>query len=279
MGKVKRILSGKKALAGLATAFLVLVLVVIGFASQGGGPVLGQWGYGYGYGYTGAGTLGASADDTPPVISGTSISASVITDIGATITWTTDEPSTSQVEYWPGSLSSLDSTRVTSHSVTLTGLTPGTTYHYKTMSVDAAGNLAVSDEHTFTTLAAAPGAPVISAVSASDVNDDSAVIRWTTDESSTSQVEYWVPTSSLSPLDSTLVTSHSVTLTDLTSETTYHFKVRSSDAAGNLAISGEYTFTTSAAGAGANWALIGGIIGGVIAAGGLAWYLLWKRRG
>ncbi len=285
MGKVKRIGSNKKAIAGLAAACLVLVLVVISFASEGigvspgGSPVLGQWGYGYGYGYGYGGGGGGAlpGDTTAPVISEASISTSAITDTSATITWTTDEPSTSQVEYWPGSLSNLDTTLVTSHSVTLTDLIPGTTYHYKTRSVDAAGNLTVSDEHTFTTLSTAPDTtpPVISDVSVSDVSDDSVVIRWTTDEPSTSQVEYWP--GSLSNLDTTLVTSHSVTLTDLTSETTYHYKTRSVDASDNLAISDEYTFTTSAA-APTNWALIGGIIGGVLAAGGLAWYLWWRTR-
>jgi len=49
-------------------------------------------------------------------------------------------------------LSTLDETLVTDHHVNLAGLTPATTYHYKTMSVDAAGNLAVSPEYTFTTL-------------------------------------------------------------------------------------------------------------------------------
>ena len=273
MGKAKRIGSNKKTLAGMMTAFLVLVLVVIGFASQEtGSPAVGQWGYGYGYG----GGEPQPADTTPPVIS--AVSVSDVTSDGATITWTTDEPSTSQVEYRPGSLSALDKTLVTSHSVTLTNLIPGTTYHYKTMSVDAAGNLAVSDEHTFTTLAAPDTAPpVISAVSVSDVTDDSAAISWTTDEPSTSQVEYWP--GSLSALDTTLVTTHSVTLTDLSSDATYNFKVRSSDAAGNLTISDEYTFTTSAAAAAINWPLIGGIIGAVVAAGGLAWYLWWRRRG
>ena len=41
---------------------------------------------------------------------------------------------------------------VLEHHVHLTGLTPGTTYYYKTMSRDKAGNLAVSDELTFTAL-------------------------------------------------------------------------------------------------------------------------------
>jgi len=277
MGKVKRIGSNKKALAGLATALLVLILVVIGFASQetGGSPAVGQWGYGYGGG-GGGGTL--PGDTTAPVISEASISASAVTGTSATISWTTDEPSTSQVEYWPGSLSALDTNLVTSHSVILTDLISGTTYHYKTRSVDAAGNLTISDEHTFTTSGTAPDTtpPVLSAVSVSDVTSDSATISWTTDEPSTSQVEYGITTSSLSALDTTMVTSHSVTLTDLSSDTTYNFKVRSSDASGSLAISDEHTFTTSLAPT--SWALIGGIIGAVVAAGGLAWYLWWRIR-
>ena len=276
MGKVKRIGSNKKTLAALATAFLVLVLVVIGFASQETTSA------GYGYGGDGGGGGGGGepqpVDTTPPVISETSISASAVTSTSATISWTTDEPSTSQVEYWPGSLSALDTTLVTTHSVTLNNLIPETNYRYRAMSMDADGNLTVSEEHTFSTLSAPDTTPpVISAVSVSDVTSDGATISWTTDEPSTSQVEYRVTTSSLSSLNATMVTSHTVILTDLSSDTTYNFKVRSNDASGNLAVSDEYIFTTLAAPA--NWAFIGGIIGAVVAAGGLAWYLWWRRRG
>jgi hypothetical protein len=46
----------------------------------------------------------------------------------------------------------LNSTLVTSHSVTLSGLTGGTTYQYHVMSTDAAGNTATSTpDNTFTT--------------------------------------------------------------------------------------------------------------------------------
>ena len=54
-------------------------------------------------------------------------------------------------------------------------------------------------------------APVISAVSASDITATSAVVTWTTDEVATSQVEYGVTTSygSTTALDENKVTSHS----------------------------------------------------------------------
>jgi Leucine-rich repeat (LRR) protein len=95
----------------------------------------------------------AKGDETPPVIS--DVSASNITETGATITWTTDEPATSQVEYGltTGYSSStlLDATLVTSHSVSLSGLDAGTEYHYRVKSEDASENEAVSADATFTT--------------------------------------------------------------------------------------------------------------------------------
>src|SRR5260370_29493506 len=53
-----------------------------------------------------------------------------------------------------------------------------------------------------------------------------------------------------SPLNTSLVTSHAVTLSGLAQATLYHFRVRSRDAAGNLGISGNLTLTTLSAGAG-----------------------------
>ena len=65
-----------------------------------------------------------------------------------TITWTTDQPSTSQVEYGLtqdlGTFTTKDNTMTTNHSVTITGLTPATTYYYKALSVDSSGTLMAS---------------------------------------------------------------------------------------------------------------------------------------
>jgi hypothetical protein len=81
-------------------------------------------------------------DTTPPVIS--NIAASSL-DTSAWITWTTNEPATSRVEYGSPSptISTIETTTyVTSHSVALSGLTPGTFYAYRVYSRDGAGNLA-----------------------------------------------------------------------------------------------------------------------------------------
>ncbi len=77
----------------------------------------------------------------------------------AVVTWTTTEPADSQVEYGltPSytSVSPLDATPVVSHALTLNGLQPNTTYHYRVRSRDAAGNLTLSTDQTFTTLPSA----------------------------------------------------------------------------------------------------------------------------
>ena len=99
----------------------------------------------------------ASAPDTiPPTIS--SVSATNITSNLATITWTTDVPATSQVEYGPttsyGTPTTLDSNLVYSHNVNLTGLNTDTLYHYRVKSKDAANNEAISADYTFHTAVA-----------------------------------------------------------------------------------------------------------------------------
>jgi hypothetical protein len=87
--------------------------------------------------------------------------------------------------------------------------------------------------------------PVISNVQ-STANKRNATVTWTTDVPADSQVEYGTTTGygSFSALDSTLVTAHSVTITSLSRFTTYHYRVYSKNSAGQLTISGDFTFTT-----------------------------------
>jgi parallel beta-helix repeat protein len=86
------------------------------------------------------------------------VGCSNITQSSATIAWTTAESSTSVVEY--GTSTAYGSTATdgitTSHSVTLSGLSAGTTYHYRVRSTDGDNNTEISQDYTFTTLAAPP---------------------------------------------------------------------------------------------------------------------------
>src|SRR5207244_4418958 len=80
----------------------------------------------------------------------------------------------------------------------------------------------------------------------SAITSSGAVISWIRDELSDSQVEYARPTAyaSVTTLKASLVASHVVTLSGLVDARLYHFRVRSRDAAGNLAMSADFTFTT-----------------------------------
>src|SRR6185503_19367147 len=87
-------------------------------------------------------------DATGPVIS--AVATSSITASGATITWSTNEVSDSQVDYGLttayGSTTPLNATLVAAHSVALSGLSSASVYHYRVRSRDAAGNLTTSGD-------------------------------------------------------------------------------------------------------------------------------------
>jgi len=96
--------------------------------------------------------LPPAADNTPPVIKG--VLALPETATKTVITWTTDEPSSSEVEYGKTAEYGLTATSdklTTTHSVTLSGLEPDTTYYYRVKSKDSADNEASSTDNTFFT--------------------------------------------------------------------------------------------------------------------------------
>jgi hypothetical protein len=95
-------------------------------------------------------------DTSPPTISG--IQVVDISTKTASVTWTTSEPATSEVAYSLSSdsvyyLTAQDSNLATTHKLTFdsSSLSPGTEYHFKVKSTDAAGNAGSSEEQFFTT--------------------------------------------------------------------------------------------------------------------------------
>jgi purple acid phosphatase-like protein len=116
----------------------------------------------------GAYTAQYETDTTAPAVS--ALSATPAFDGSATVTWTTNEPADSRVDY--GTTTSLgqsatDAALVTAHSVRLTGLTPGTTYNYRVRSADGSANAttapaAANPPATFrTAVTASPNAAVL----------------------------------------------------------------------------------------------------------------------
>src|SRR5262249_35817394 len=97
-------------------------------------------------------------DTTPPTIS--NLRARTIDSAKVSISWTTDEPANSQVEYstdftFPQAqtLKVTSAAFVTTRTLLLTGLKSNTTYYYRVTSADAAGNSTTSPAPRFT----APG--------------------------------------------------------------------------------------------------------------------------
>ena len=95
-------------------------------------------------------------DVTAPVIS--AVTSSAITQVSAHVSWTTDEAATSRV--WYGTATPLatstaltvsDAASITAHEFVLSTLSASTTYYYIVSSTDAAGNMANSNENSFTT--------------------------------------------------------------------------------------------------------------------------------
>src|SRR5215468_4530027 len=97
---------------------------------------------------------GKGRNSGSPLLIITSIASSNISGVGATITWSTNRPADSLVDYGLttayGNQVSLK-TLVTSHQLTLIGLSSSKLYHYRVKSVDDTGSLSTSGDLTFTT--------------------------------------------------------------------------------------------------------------------------------
>ncbi|MDD5688241.1 MAG: discoidin domain-containing protein [Elusimicrobia bacterium] len=189
-----------------------------------------------------------TADTTPPVVSAPT--PGNISGSGIVITWTTNEPANSKVEYglttsYGSATPVTDTGGVYSHSVTLSNLTENTVYHYRMVSVDMNGNPTTTADYSFTTTANDTTPPVISNISAG-VTQNSAIITWNTDEDSDSQVAYGLTSvlGSTTTLDTTATKLHSVSLNALLKGKTYYYKVLSKDTSGNLTISTQNSFKT-----------------------------------
>lgn len=215
-------------------------------------------------------TLQAPQDVTAPTIS--NVSSFGLTQTQATLRWTTDEPSTSHLDYGLttayGSSSVFDSTLVTSHSVSLAGLSAGTSYNYRVRSKDASGNESVSTNQVFTTelppLAdtSAPGA--VTNIASSNITETSADLAWTAtgdDGSSGMAASYdirystgpitsstWPDAAQANgePLPKAAGSGENFSLVGLSSATRYFIAIRVIDEAGNASsLSPVITLTTS----------------------------------
>jgi phosphodiesterase/alkaline phosphatase D-like protein len=154
------------------------------------------------------------------------ITVTLVNSITVTICWATSTDSSSEVEYGITSSygSSISDGNGTSHSVTLTDLSPSTTYHYRINAISTTDPSVYSSslDRTFTT-----NAPEINNIVVTDRTSNSVTITWTTNQLSTSVVDYGTTSSYGNRTTGTSDTHHSVTLTGLSATTIYHFRAMS----------------------------------------------------
>ena len=194
---------------------------------------------------SGGGGGGSSSDTTPPSVSLTAPSSGA-TVSGSSVTLTataSDNVAVISVQFKVdgtnigGAITSSpytttwNSTGVSDGSHTLYAVARDTSNNYATST-----SLSITVDNT---------PPVISNI-ASSTGASTSTITWTTDENATSKVVYGFTTAYGSASSTaTLVTSHSIGITGLSSATTYHYAVVSTDSVGNTATSSDQTFTTA----------------------------------
>ena len=194
-----------------------------------------------------------SITPTPVIPLATNIGVSSLTRSSATITWTTDVPATTQVEFGTSPLdtvrSTVDATLLTSHRQVLTGLRPGATYAFRVRSVSASGGIGVSPDAVLTTMPAGIG-PEIGGVSVRQLTGTTATMAWTTATGTVAHIEYGLTANygSLTVLKTFSAPAQELLVTDLTPATEYHFRVKSWDADGFLGASEDATLTTAVLG-------------------------------
>lgn len=189
-------------------------------------------------------------DTTPPVIS----NVLAVTSLdGAGITWSTNEPSTSQVEYGLttsyGDITAIDNNLVYGHGVQLDSLNPNTPYHYRVRSKDANGNETVSGDYTFTTenIVTDSTPPTISNISITNITSNSADSSWETDEDAISWIEYGTSQSygrGEITGTGTYKQDFDIDLLGLQADETFHYQIFAVDEKGNISQSSDATFTT-----------------------------------
>ena len=190
-------------------------------------------------------------DTQPPrVVRGPS--AVGITTDAVRILIETDEASTIEILYGTAvdALSQTASSTGESklHELTLTGLTAGGTYFFKARATDQIGNVAETPQarqFKLRSVADASAPRIVGRPTILGATFNAAVIRWLTTEPSSSVARFGL-TDALGDTTSSdeLVNQHTLSISNLLSDTTYFYQVASVDASGNPVTSPTFTFRT-----------------------------------
>jgi glucose/arabinose dehydrogenase len=153
-------------------------------------------------------TVSNSAPPPPPPPNALYISnvfAGNRTSSSVTITWTTNVPASSQVDYGLDvtyGTSAADPTLVTTHAIPSGGLSPSTTYHYQVTSQDDQGHLATAGDFIFTTAGVSELSCTITApVTGETVSGTTTISADSSGTASVSGVQFQIDGNALGPED------------------------------------------------------------------------------
>ncbi len=151
----------------------------------------------------------------------------------AKISWGTDRASDSKIQYGTGAGSYFssepsNSTQTTDHSITLSNLSPGTTYYYKAKWTDEDGNTGSSSEKIFTT----DPAPTVKDVSVKSIALSSGIVQFTSSGASKVKIYYGETTAFGGVKEITTGTSESTytaEIEELEDGVKYYYKINAFD--------------------------------------------------
>jgi hypothetical protein len=170
------------------------------------------------------------------------VNISNITLTSALITWKSTSVAQTNLNYGKDATygtTELESSGsgTTSHSIALTKLDTGTTYHFKIRGADTDGNDLVSDDYSFSTLPL----PLVSNITTQPIADRPAQalkINWTTNVPTSSTITYASAGGKSSEVSkSELSTAHELETGPLEDNATYTFTISGRDQFGNEATS------------------------------------------
>lgn len=197
-------------------------------------------------------------------VNGTTISSVAVqsvTDTAASILWNTNSSSDSYVVYATTTadilktgggtvvgttdLAATSTAGLYGHKVDLSGLVASNTYYFYVRSSSATDTNGGNYYRFSTSLDKL--SPVVSDVTIGSITQTSAIVTWTTDKLSKSQVFYGTTTlqyASSTDLEIVSTIQHTATLSNLSPETDYFLYVKALDAQQNIGVSDEKTFKT-----------------------------------
>jgi hypothetical protein len=189
----------------------------------------------------------SAPSSTPTDLAISNVQASAMTASSAQLSWATNLPSTSEIDYGTtaayGVSTPVNSSMVTTHQMSLSGLARSTTYHYRVNSA-AGSSTATSGDQTFSTASdtTAPSVTITSPAAGATISGNVNVTASASDAVGVTSVQFRVDGNNAGASLATAPYAYLLNSTTL-SNGSHTISAVAADAAGNSATSASITLT------------------------------------